>query len=75
MSGMSLTPRTLVMALAGLTLIGDARAAAEPARTPNVVFILADDLGWTDLGCQGSKYYKTPNIDKLVADGLRFTHA
>ena len=75
MSGMSLTPRTLVMALAGLTLIGDARAAAEPARTPNVVFILADDLGWTDLGCQGSKYYKTPNIDKLAADGLRFTHA
>ncbi len=47
--------------------------AADPARKPNVVFILADDLGWTDLGCQGSKYYKTPNIDKLAADGLRFT--
>jgi len=38
------------------------------------LFILADDLGWTDLGCQGSKYYKTPNIDKLAATGLRFTH-
>ena len=48
--------------------------AAEPARRPNVVFILADDLGWTDLGCQGSKYYQTPNIDKLAAAGLRFTH-
>jgi arylsulfatase A-like enzyme len=47
--------------------------AAEPAK-PNVVFILADDLGWTDLACQGSKYYKTPNIDKLAASGLRFTH-
>jgi arylsulfatase A-like enzyme len=40
-----------------------------------VVFILADDLGWTDLGCQGSKYYRSPNIDKLAAEGLRFTHA
>jgi len=47
--------------------------AADPPRKPNVVFILADDLGWTDLGCQGSKYYKTPNIDKLAASGLRFT--
>ncbi|HYT92097.1 MAG TPA: sulfatase, partial [Gemmataceae bacterium] len=34
---------------------------------------LADDLGWTDLGCQGSKYYETPNIDRLAASGLRFT--
>ncbi|MBY0455809.1 MAG: sulfatase-like hydrolase/transferase, partial [Gemmataceae bacterium] len=48
----------------------------EPAKPkPNVVFILADDLGWTDLGCQGSKYYLTPNIDKLASQGLRFTHA
>jgi arylsulfatase A-like enzyme len=38
----------------------------------NVVFILADDLGWTDLGCQGSKYYETPNIDRLAAEGVRF---
>src|SRR5688500_2469473 len=43
------------------------------AEKPNVVFILADDLGWTDLGCQGSKFYQTPNIDKLAAGGLRFT--
>jgi arylsulfatase A-like enzyme len=40
---------------------------------PNIVFILADDLGWTDLGCYGSKYYETPNIDKLAAQGLKFT--
>lgn len=40
---------------------------------PNIVFILADDLGWTDLGCQGSKYYETPNIDRLAAQGLRLT--
>jgi arylsulfatase A-like enzyme len=74
MSGLSLRSGSIVIGLAGLTLLGDA-AAAEPVRKPNVVFILADDLGWTDLGCQGSKYYKTPNIDKLAAAGLRFTHA
>lgn len=45
--------------------------AAAPEK-PNVVFILADDLGWTDLGCQGSKYYETPHIDRLAADGVRF---
>ena len=42
---------------------------------PNVVVILADDLGWTDLGVQGSKFYRTPNIDRLAAQGLRFTSA
>jgi arylsulfatase A-like enzyme len=49
-----------------------AAADAKP-RPPNIVFILADDLGWTDLGCQGSKYYETPHIDRLTAQGLRFT--
>lgn len=42
---------------------------AASAERPNIVFILADDLGWTDLGCQGSKYYETPNIDRLAAMG------
>lgn len=51
-----------------------AAVAAADDKKPNVVFILADDLGWTDLGCQGSKYYKTPHIDKLAAGGLRFTN-
>lgn len=46
--------------------------AAEPRR-PNVVFILADDLGYTDLACYGSKFYETPQIDALAAGGLRFT--
>ena len=43
------------------------------AAPPNIVFILADDLGYTDLGCYGSKYYETPNIDRLAAEGVRFT--
>jgi arylsulfatase A-like enzyme len=42
---------------------------------PNVVFILADDLGWADLGCYGSTYHKTPNLDRLAAEGMRFTNA
>jgi arylsulfatase A-like enzyme len=45
------------------------------AELPNVVLIVADDLGWADLGCYGSKYHKTPNIDRLAADGMRFTQA
>ena len=49
-----------------------ARASLRP---PNIVFVLVDDLGWTDLSCQGSKYYETPNIDRLAAQGMRFTDA
>ena len=59
-----------ILCLACLALSGGVVSAAEPL---NVVFILADDLGWADLGCYGSKYHKTPNIDRLAAQGLRFT--
>ena len=42
---------------------------------PNIVLVLADDLGWKDLGCQGSPVYETPNIDRLAAGGTRFLQA
>lgn len=42
-------------------------------KTPNFVFILIDDLGWADVGCDGSKFYETPNIDRLAAGAMRFT--
>ena len=45
------------------------------ATKPNIVFFLVDDLGWTDLGCYGSDYYQTPNIDRLASEGVRFTDA
>lgn len=45
-------------------------AADRPA---NIVVILIDDLGWKDVGCYGSEYYRTPNIDRLAAEGVRFT--
>lgn len=48
-------------------------AIAAPTEWPNVVLIMADDLGWTDLGCQGSRYYRTPHIDRLAAQGMRLT--
>ena len=46
-----------------------------PKKKLNFVFILIDDLGWRDVGCYGSSFYETPNIDTLAADGMRFTDA
>lgn len=50
-----------------------AMAAPKPARRMNTILILADDLGYGDLGCYGSQTGATPNLDRLAADGLRFT--
>ncbi len=47
----------------------------EARRRPNFVFFLVDDLGWTDLGCFGSTFYETPNVDRLASQGMRFTNA
>ncbi len=58
--------------LAAPGLVGGARAAA---RKPNIVFVLADDLGWAELGCYGNKFNETPNLDRLAREGMRFTDA
>ncbi len=52
-----------------------ATSAAKAQVRPNFVFILADDLGWADLGCYGSTFYETPHLDRLAAKGMRFTDA
>ncbi|MFV0467656.1 MAG: sulfatase-like hydrolase/transferase, partial [Dysgonomonas sp.] len=48
---------------------------AQKTITPNVIFILADDLGYSELGCYGNTFNETPNIDELAANGVRFTNA
>jgi len=63
--------QSLAGAAAGAALAGPAVAAA--GRKPNIIFILADDLGYGDLGCFGQKRLKTPNLDRLAAEGVRFT--
>jgi arylsulfatase A len=59
-----------------LLALGTACFAAEPqpASRPNIVFILADDLGWRDLHCDGNPWHDTPNLDRLAREGTRFTH-
>jgi len=47
----------------------------QPRKKPNFLFILVDDLGWTDLGCFGSSFYETPNIDRLCKESMKFTNA
>ena len=66
----------------GLFAGGIAMAAAEgsdaapsAARRPNILFIMADDLGYADLSCYGQPDFKTPNFDKLASQGVRFTQA
>ena len=54
-------------------LISRSTAAETAAKSPNVILIVADDFGWTDLACYGSDFYQSPNIDKLARDGMRFT--
>jgi len=66
---LSLSIATVV--LSGLCALS---ASAETPLKPNIVFILADDLGWMDTGVYGSKYYETPNIDRLASQGVRFTN-
>ena len=58
-----------------LTTLGGAALAAQQKRGPNIVWLMADDLGWGDVGCNGQKWIRTPNIDRLAAEGMRFTDA
>ncbi|MCG8583516.1 MAG: sulfatase [Pirellulales bacterium] len=54
-------------------LLASSQASAANAKRPNVIFLLVDDWGWTDGGCFGSDLYETPNIDRLVSQGMKFT--
>ena len=61
--------RVATLILAGLLSIG----ATPEAKSPNIIVILADDLGYGDVGCYGATALETPHIDRLANEGLRFT--
>ena len=65
--------KSLALSLLFLGLLGSHAAAA--STKPNLIAILADDLGWADLSAYGNKYNETPNIDRLAQQGMRFTQA
>ena len=75
----NLVLRKRVISLLGLSLIGIFQITCDANdiehRNPNIIFILADNLGYGDLGCFGSKLLRTPNIDKLASRGILFTNA
>lgn len=67
--------RTAGAGPAAAFLAGAARCRPRALRPPNFVFILVDDLGWRDVGFMGSRFYETPQIDRLAAGGMVFTQA
>ena len=60
-------------AAGGRPAVSAARSAQK--RPPNIVFVLADDLGWAELGCYGNRFNETPALDQFAREGMRFTHA
>jgi arylsulfatase A len=66
--------RISILSLVALVLINNGPVGGQDvSRRPNVVLILADDLGYGDLGCYGHPKFKTPNLDRMAAEGARLT--
>ena len=64
-------PLTQLAVLTAIALFSPKTIAAPPSSRPNIIFIMADDLGYTDVACFGSRYYETPNIDRLASQGMK----
>src|SRR3954453_1487351 len=69
-----MTTKLLALALMLLGL-GSLPAAGAHSRPPNIILVLADDLGWTELGSCSNHFNETPNLDRLASQGIRFTQA
>ena len=66
----------MLAAFSGInTFSSAANAKNDDIEKPNIIFIFADDLGWGDLSCQGATDLKTPNIDRILQNGIRFLQA
>ena len=63
------------MLLFGCGLLASATVQAQEAEKPNIIYIMCDDMGYADLGCYGQQYISTPNLDRMAAEGMRFTQA
>ena len=67
--------KTAGIVAAGMWSVNASAQTKTEPKKPNIIFILAYDLGYAEVSCNGSDKYKTPNIDKLASDGIRFTNA
>ena len=63
--------RSLLASTAALPLAGSLLRAQTPTRRPNIIFILADDMGYADISCYGRRDLQTPHIDRIAAQGTR----
>ena len=70
------TRRQFVGSALGAAVVAGAisNSSVSAAERPNILFILADDMGWGDLSCYGRPDYRTPNLDRLAQQGMRFTN-
>ena len=74
--GTRISRRTVLSGtMATAAMLASGPRAAKPSKRPNILFIMADDLGYADLSCYGRPDFRTPNIDRLAAEGMRFTQA
>jgi len=67
--------KTVGMGIASLTMPGTAPAGPKRSKRPNIIYIILDELGYFELSCMGNRYLKTPNIDRMAEEGMRFTQA
>ena len=68
-------PTLIITSILLIPFVGNVTFGAEDTPKPNIIFFLVDDLGWSDVGCYGSKFHETPHIDQLAKDGIRFDNA